>query len=168
MRIQWPSPQGRSWALTDPATPNDLRLHSVGAMPQLGDTAPAAADCTFSCVGRLATRSFRGAASMRPRSEFPALVACWQVTLACRAAFFPHRCHGAAHKHAQTSPGENLFYFDSSYRPIPLDTTFIGVTEAGTSRSRIVSRLARFRPLATPQRPTNLVCPFHSFQPYPG
>jgi len=25
--------------------------------------------------------------------------------------------------------GENLFYFDSSYRPIPLDTTFIGVTE---------------------------------------
>lgn len=33
--------------------------------------------------------------------------------------------------------GENLFYFDSSYRPIPLETTFIGVTETNQAKKQM-------------------------------
>ncbi|CAE8602021.1 unnamed protein product, partial [Polarella glacialis] len=35
--------------------------------------------------------------------------------------------------------GENLFYFDSSYRPIPLDTSFLGITE--TNRMKQMAKL---------------------------
>ncbi|CAJ1342498.1 unnamed protein product [Effrenium voratum] len=35
--------------------------------------------------------------------------------------------------------GENLFYFDSSYRPIPLETSFLGITE--TVRNKQMQKL---------------------------
>lgn len=35
--------------------------------------------------------------------------------------------------------GENLFYFDSSYRPIPLETSFLGITE--TNRVKQMAKL---------------------------
>jgi len=35
--------------------------------------------------------------------------------------------------------GENLFYFDSSYRPIPLETSFLGITE--TNRVKHIAKL---------------------------